>query len=266
MNITFSSCFYIIKSKFEPEIYIQWMNNFISIVNNFYLVIYTDENSVSFIDTKNNPKIKVIIKPIEKFYNYKYKEYWKKNHEKNYLLRDLINWKINMLWCEKLWFVNETIENKYFDTEFYGWCDIGYFRNYPDSITTDKLQSWPNSDKIEILNKDKIYYACVTNNSNYLTFLNDIVKNKNSLGLPVIPIPDDQNSISGGFFILYKNKISWWTTIFDSKLYLYFKNDYLVKDDQIIILDCVLSNTSDFELIQNESNYNPWFIFHKFLL
>ena len=76
MSITFSSCFYIIKSKFEPAKYVEWMDNFISIVNNFNLVIYTDENSSQFIKTNNNPKIKVIIKPLEQFYNYKYKDYW----------------------------------------------------------------------------------------------------------------------------------------------------------------------------------------------
>ena len=74
MSITFSSCFYIIKSKFDPSIYIAWMNNFISIVNNFNLVIYTDDNSRKYIDTKDNHKITVIIKPIEQFYNYKYKD------------------------------------------------------------------------------------------------------------------------------------------------------------------------------------------------
>ena len=62
MSITFSSCFYILKSKFDKTTYINWMNNFISIVNEFYLVIYTDENSVKYINTKNNPRIKIIIK------------------------------------------------------------------------------------------------------------------------------------------------------------------------------------------------------------
>ena len=64
MSITFSSCFYIIKSKFDPSTYINWMNNFISIVNNFNLVIYTDENSSQYINVKGNPKIKVIINTV----------------------------------------------------------------------------------------------------------------------------------------------------------------------------------------------------------
>ena len=109
MSITFSSCFYIIKSKFDPSIYINWMNNFLSIVikneNNFNLVIYSDENSSKYIDTKGNPKIKVVLKPIDQFYNFKYEAFWIENHKKNFLLNDKSNWVLNMLWSEKIWFV-----------------------------------------------------------------------------------------------------------------------------------------------------------------
>ena len=96
MSITFSSCFYIIKSKFDPSTYINWMNNFISMVNNFNLVIYTDDNSAKYIDTKGNPKIKVIVKPIEEFYNFKYNHYWIENHKRNFLLNDKSNWVLNI--------------------------------------------------------------------------------------------------------------------------------------------------------------------------
>ena len=91
MSITFSSCFYIMDSKFGYEKYIEWMRNFISIVNNFNLVIYTDENTIKYIDTKNNPKIKLVIKPFEEFHNYKYKDFWIENHKKNSLLNDKSN-------------------------------------------------------------------------------------------------------------------------------------------------------------------------------
>ena len=120
MSITFSSCFYIIKSKFDPTTYINWMNNFLSIINNkknkcnFNLVIYSDDNSAKYIDTKGNQKIKVVIKPIEQFYNYKYEQFWIENHKKNFLLNERSNWILNMLWSEKIWFVKETAERKYF--------------------------------------------------------------------------------------------------------------------------------------------------------
>jgi hypothetical protein len=266
MSITFSSCFYIIQSKFDPSLYVAWMNNLISIVNQFNLVIYTNANSARYIDTKRNPKIKVIIKPLENFHNYKYKDFWIENHKKNALLNDKSSWELNMLWSEKIWFVKETIERNIFETDFYGWCDIGYFRNRPNDLHTIQLNNWGNN-KIHINNNiNKICYACINNDNNYVNFLYQLVNNKNSNGLPTKEIPANQNSIAGGFFFLHKDKINWWTTTYDTKLHLYFKHNYLVKDDQIILVDCILSNVDMFTLFR-ENNYNldNWFMFQRIL-
>ena len=269
MSITFSSCFYIIKSKFESCLYIEWMNNFISIVNNFNLVIYTDENSFKCIpeNAKNNFKIKIIIKPLDQFYNYKYKNFWIKNHEKNILLNDKSSWELNMLWAEKIWFVKECIERKYFETDWYGWCDIGYFRNRANDLNTSLLSTWASNDKISLFDRKKISYACITNDDGYMKYLYKVVNNKNMNGLPVQPIPPYQNSVAGGFFILYKNNINWWAKTFDDKLELYFKNNYLVKDDQIILVDCILSNLNNFTLFrENNPLLDNWFMFQRILL
>ena len=266
MSITFSSCFYIIKSKFDPSIYIQWMNNFISIVNNFNLVIYTDENSRKYIETNGNPRITVVIKHIEQFYNYKYKDFWIANHRKNLLLNDKSCWELNMLWSEKVWFVKDTIERKLYETEFYGWCDIGYFRNRPEDTHTSKLTNWPNSDKVNRLNPDKIYYAGINNDNGYMNYLHKIVNNKNALGLPAQQIPVRQKSIAGGFFICHKDKLSWWVDTYNNRLELYFKNDYLVKDDQIIVVDCVLSHVEQFALFrERRPMLDNWFMFQRIL-
>ena len=266
MSITFSSCFYIIKSKFDSSTYIQWMNNFLSIVNNFNLVIYTDETSVGCIDTKNNPNIIIIIKPLEQFYNYKYKEYWIKNHKTNIYLNDKSCWELNMLWSEKIWFVNETIQNNYFDTEFYGWCDIGYFRNRNEDLHTSKLINWPNYSIISTFDKNKVYYALVNNDNNQMSYLNKLISNKNNLGLPVNPIPPIQVSVAGGFFILHKTKINWWTKTYDLKLELYFKNNYLVKDDQMILIDCIFTDINNFVLFKENNIYlDNWFMFQRLL-
>ena len=243
------------------------MNNFISIVNNFNLVIYCDEHSVKYINTKNNPNIKVIVKPMEEFYNYKYKEFWIKNHNNNTLLKDKIEWDVNMLWSEKIWFVNETIQNKYFDTELYGWCDIGYFRNDEKDMHTDFLSNWPNKIRVNELDTNKIYYACINNNNGQLKYLHKIIDNKNSIGLPIQPIPPHQQSIAGGFFILHKDKMQWWREIYETTLSSYFTHNYLVKDDQIILVDCIFSNMEKFNLIkENNQKYNNWFLFQRFLL
>ena len=266
--VTFSSCFYIIKSKFKPELYVEWMNHFVSIVNNFNLVIYTDENSFKYIDTRENPKIKVIIKPMEQFYNYRYKDAWIKNHHANpTFLTENTEWKLNMLWSEKVWFVNETVTNKYFDTEYYGWCDIGYFRNRSNDLSTKHLLNWPNNDKILKMDKNKIHYACIINSIGIMMSIEKLINNKNTLGLPNMPIPSQQQSVAGGFFILHKTKINWWTNVYADKLNLYLKHNYVVKDDQIIIIDCIYSHKEHFRLYREKHDiFDNWFMFQRLLL
>lgn len=258
--ITFSSCFYILKSKFGPGTYITWMNNLISIVNNFNLVIYTDESSSKFIKTNNNPLIKIIIKPSHEFYCYQYKDAWIKNHEQNYLLKNLSGWELNMLWSEKINFVFETSQQKYFDTEFYGWCDIGYFRNRSNDTSTSLLGAWPSNDKINALDKTKIHYACVNNNKSYLNYLCKLVYSKSE-------IPPDQISIAGGFFILHKNLVEWWKNTYYTKMDEFLKNGLLIKDDQIIIANCIFSDLKNFCLHgENLNRLDNWFMFQRILM
>jgi len=277
MSITFSTCFYIIKSKFDENIYSEWMSNLFSIVNHFNLVIYTNKKSFQIIQNindknnliKNNSNIKIVIKSMKNFYNYQYKKYWIKNHKKNELLKNT-SWKLNMLWSEKIWFVKKTIEKKYFDTEFYGWCDIGYFRNRYNDLHSNNLSNWGNN--IEFFkkihnNKRKICYACINNNDNYMKQFSQFINDKNDKGLPKQEIPVNQQSFAGGFFILHKDKIKWWSTTYDDKLKLYFKNNYLVKDDQFIIADCILSNLEHFSLFrENNLEFDNWFMFQRILL
>jgi len=267
MSITFSSCFYIMESKFTPSKYIEWIKNIILIANNFNLVIYTDQNTVKYIDTKFKPNIKIVIKPINEFYNYKYKKQWIHNHENNTLLNKVSCWELNMLWAEKINLVKETIERTYFETDFYGWCDIGYFRNRRDfNLDTNlyELMNWPNVDKINALDKNKIVYACINNDDGYINDLIQIVHNKNTHGLPTIPIPPYQHSIAGGCFILHRNMINWWFSTFNQTLESYFKYHYLVKDDQIIIADCVFSNLDKFTLYKEyQPPYDNWFMFQR---
>jgi hypothetical protein len=240
----------------------------LSNVNNYNLVVYCDYSSykdlVKYID---NPRIMIIIKPHNQFYTYRYRTDWITNHDKNNLLNSYIDWKLNMLWSEKIHFVHETMNNKYFDTDFYGWCDIGYFRGRPNDLSREELVMWPNPEKIKNLNKEKIYYACVNNDREYMKMLTLLINDKNDDGLPKTPIPPNQMSIAGGFFICHKDKVTWWRDTMDKKLALYFKNKYLVKDDQIIVADCALSNLKHIMLCkENNDQYDNWFMFQRLML
>jgi hypothetical protein len=206
----------------------------------------------------NNPNIRVIILELEEFYNYKYKDFWIKNHKDNIELNTKISWEVNMLWNEKIAFVKKTYQLYNKNDNWYGWIDIGYFR-------TGILLNWPNYNKIENLNKSKIYYALINNNSNEINNLFQLILDKDVNGLPKNPIPPNQQSIAGGFFLIYNNNIEWYNNLHDKKLNLYIDNNKLVKDDQIIIIDNIVSNFKQFSLIKEVNKYDHWFLFKRYL-
>lgn len=268
MSITFSTCWYNFKAKYDSSIYQHWIDNMLSNVNNYNLVVYCDCEGFNVLEKyANNSRIRIIIQPHDQFYTYKYKSEWISNHEKNDLLKDMMGWEVNMLWSEKIHFVYKTMINNYFDSEFYGWCDIGYFRGRENDLSNLELEMWPNSEKIMQLNPDKIHYGRVNTDEEYIKSITQLISDKNDLGLPSTQIPADQTFVAGGFFICHRNKVEWWRNTVDEKLSLYFKHNYLVKDDQTILTDCVLSDFQSFELYhETDSRYDRWFVFQRFLL
>lgn len=272
--ITFSTCWYIIKSKFDEKTYINWIQNLLLIVNNFNLVIYTNNESFKLLKkiiNFSNKKIKIIIKPFEDFYMYKYKDFWIKNHENSNLnLHKITDWKLNMLWNEKIFFVNETIKNKYFDTQHYGWCDIGYFRNRINDLHTKNLLKWPNDTKLsdDLFNDNNIHYGCVQNNTiTYVKLMNEIKTHYIEKRLNQPTVQFEEKCFAGGFFILKSDLIDNYIKVYDEKIMYYFMNNYIVKDDQIILMDIIFTNPNMF-YIHTEDNpkFDNWFMFQRLLL
>jgi hypothetical protein len=272
--LTLSTCWYILKSKFDSKTYLSWIKNILSIVNNFNLVIYTDKESfkqlINVLDISNK-KIKIIIKPIEDFYTYRYKDFWIKNHERSNLnLHSHTDWKLNMLWNEKVFLVNETISNKYFDTLYYGWCDIGYFRNRKNDLHTKHLSRWPNNTKLlnSNFNDSYIHYGCIQNNTiTYVKLSNDIKAHYINKLTSQPSIQFEESCFAGGFFILKRQLINIYVRLYDEKLMYYFVNNFIIKDDQTIIMDIIFKNPELFNIhTEDDVRFDNWFMFQRLLL
>ena len=273
-TITFSTCWYQFRAKFDFSVYAPWIRNMLSNVRAYNLVIYTDEAGCAAFDfhayAAVNPRIRVVIKPFESFRNYALKERWIANHAKNVLLNKWVDWRVNALWSEKVHFVRETVAKRYFDTDYYGWCDIGYFRGRTSGPLQDlpmsQLRGWPNPDKIAVLNPDKIYYGCVNND---WTQIECCIRTINGND-PLQPGLDPRlNFIAGGFFMLHKTKAEWWAVTYDAKLHQHLSRGRTIKDDQQIIADCVFSKDtqSHFHICREEgSKYDVWFLFQRALI
>lgn len=261
-SITFVTCFYKLKSKFNAETYCIWMRNLLLSVNHFNLVIFTNKESRKYLPLVDNDKIIIIEKNIEDFYNYQYKNYWEENHKTNHMLNDnsiwKTSWELNMLWSEKIAFVKEVVDKQYFSTPFYGWIDIGYFRN-------SKSENWPQNSIINAFDKDRIYYGVVQNNNNNILYIKQQVNNRTPSGLLKQNVHPQCVSIAGGFFIIHKEKINYWFQLYDLTLKKYLFNQIQVKDDQTILVDCIFSNdTKDhFYLFRDLTldDDTKWFLF-----
>ena len=298
INITFSTCWYNLKNRHGASLHIEWMRGFIRIVKRFYLVIYTGQETYNFIvrevnklDTETRSRIKVVIKPYTAFYNYKYAEYWIKNNDNpECKLYNVSDWRLNMLWCEKVHFVNETIQRRYFDrdTEYYGWCDIGYFRDtlLPRyTMLTDAQTSysniirdkWPNPEKLNALDKTRVYYGCNVS-PNYMSialkYYSEHFHPSNidiETDLPRTIYDKRPHFISGGFFITGREKMKWWSRTFQTTLEKYISHNVVIQDDQHLISDCIFRNNNsdaDFCIVKvNQTSPDKlWFLFRDILL
>jgi len=275
--VTFSTCWYVVKSKFPVTTYLEWIKNLFSIINNFNLVLYTDIDGFNSLKPilitenyiKNQDKIKIIIKPMTEFYGYKYKENWIRNHNTSELpLHKKIDWELNMLWCEKIHFVNSTINNKYFNTRFYGWCDIGYFRELSHN-KLNAFKSWPSPLTLLFNFPNKIHYGCVQKDQiKYKMLQDNIIKHysyNNHITKKTSPCNSkhiEEVCFAGGFFILTKQLAEIYIRMFDAKIQYYFNNRFTIKDDQQIIMDCIFTNPQLFQIHFSEN----WFMFQELLL
>ena len=265
MSITFSTCWYSLKAKFPETTYLEWMDNLLSSVHRYFLVLYTDQQNYTYFFAKygENKKIKIIIRPFEEFYMMQHKDFWIQNHKKNTLLNQRVDWQVNMLWSEKVHFVENTRVSEYFPpTDWYGWIDIGYFRCRPgQDITKEMLQDFPKPHILNGFNPHKIHYALVNPNLSYIYSLMNLIQHSDQ------SIPYNQISIGGGCFIAPRNKVEEWKNTYTAKLEQYIQEGRLVKDDQIILADCIFRDIGlqNFELHFDQRvspyKFDIWFTF-----
>ena len=267
--ITIVTAWYNFSNKYGISNYRNWIDNFLGNAN-CNIIIFTNIDSILMLqDYITKPNIYIIIKEITDFLTYKYSSYWKKDLlSSDNPLKGKISWEVNMLWNEKINFVKHAMDINRFNTEMYAWCDIGYFRCRPNvDINKEQIRKWPNMDIIKTLNKDKIYYNMANKLRSYTSIIYKMARTRNKFDLPEVPIPHDQYSISGGFFVIHKNKIDFWHNLYYNRLYKYLKYNYLVKDDQIILIDCIVNNASHFKVIEQEDeDKDLWFTFSTYLL
>jgi len=282
--ITFATAWYDLGAKFAKEQYYVWAVTLLQNVRNFNLVVYVeDAQSAQLIrdlaaNATATSRIYVIIHPFNELPLYcTHRAQFEANHLQNTELNMRVSWKLVLLWCSKQYFV-ETTENRignsgfpHIATEYYGWMDIGYFRSRisKGELSGEQIRQFPNNNKLrQLMARDKIHYGLV--NPAVIETLKGYVKERDVNGLPKMPIPTNQISVAGGFFILASGGPSRiWREQFETHLAKYFAARRIIKDDQYVLIDLILMNPFVFQLWVESpivAARDPWFIFQRLLI
>jgi hypothetical protein len=282
--ITFATAWYDLGAKFAKEQYYVWAGTLLKNVRKFNLVVYVeDADSAQLIRelSANNSRVYIIIFPFNDLPLYRtHGPQFEFNHMGNVELNGRVSWKLVLLWCSKQFFVENT-ENHMGTpptpgfpngvTNYYGWMDIGYFRSRGGKreLTGEQIREYPNSDRLRTLMlPTKIHYGLV--NPAVMETLKGYASRRDAeTGLPKIPIPSNQISVAGGFFILGSGGPSRiWREQFETHLFRYFAGSRTIKDDQYILIDLILLNPMVFQLwVESpQTSPDPWFLFQRLLM
>lgn len=271
-SLILTTCWYPVGAKFGHSVYETWIDNILSTVVNYKLVVYTDQECFQRWSQVYSccPNLHFVMYPLEEFELYRKMgvDFWIHNHNRNNCVNSLVHWKVNLIWCQKVWLVERTAQMCWFGENaqetWYGWVDIGYFRcRLGMDVPKQKLVEIPAQGCLERLDQAKIHYLLVNRNDKEVNRLKEIV----ARGLF---LPDNQISFGGGCFLLYGDlQATRWREMFDDMFQHYVECGHVVKDDQVVVSTCIFREwTRVFEIHRPPNNYSfdPWFYMTAVLL
>lgn len=258
--ITIVSCFYLLEnSKHENINYVFWLINFFKIETP--KIIYTDKKTFDKLFFKIKPitHLKFIICEIEDFKTHKLlvNQDWNKQHDKD-PEKKIHNINLYKIWNEKTEFLNKSIKNNYFNSEYFFWCDAGIFR---DENLQQKYRNWPNLSKLK-QHKDKLL----------LLEINKFSKSETQSKLPIDFTR--VNRIGGGIFGGNIKTLNIWIKDYYKIFKLFLDHNLFVGKDQNIMANVYIEQLiykNYIELIKPNDYFiknkgNIWFYLLDYLL
>ena len=236
------------KKKYDTSLYLQWINNYMNLIKDTPLVIYTNsENIKNIIENIRKDYLnltKIINVDINSLHCYKYIKYFENDYNRdNERYHDPL---LYLIWNNKTAFMYDAYNNNYFNTDYYAWTDIGMIRD----LNTFKLlnNKFPNnnlkikSDKVYLLEIEKFENAELNYNNN-------------------IPFIFTNNRCGGGVILCSKYIIKDWFIIYYNMLDNFIENNIFSGKDQNILNNIYIKYRNNLiELIIPEKNIiDKWF-------
>jgi FkbM family methyltransferase len=210
------------------DTYLHWMRNTLSL--NCKIVIYTEEKFIEEIEgyrKEFDPSFEntVLIKePLEQLYYYKHyydkffdlmnsEDFRNKTHSD---VPEMIRPLYNIIMFNKVEFLKDVKDKRYFDNDLLMWVDAGGLR---DNIGKYKGEIWPSLDKVNQLDNSKVTFFSHSKNI--------IVNNKESHALSQVRF------IQGTAFMVPSNLIDSLAQEFKTTVDECLENGYIGSDEKI---------------------------------
>lgn len=257
MDYTIVTAFYLMKSKFHPDKYKEWISNFLQL--NMNCILFTNQETKQWFGEwmdLSNKNIHLEILEIDDFITAKYD--WNKQYEmdeeKNHS-RELY-----MIWNEKINLLKISTEKNPYGTEWFLWCDMGSLRQ---SIF-DK-ENFKNSSMLKNLDIHKTYFFRIPYTGVYRDkcFLNNLNK--------YLIRRCDLKIIQGGFILTNLSTCSKVHKEYYNLLDEKYNLNLFIGKDQYIYLSLVLQSIfiQVIEIYHHkfiQSFNDDWFFVYPFML
>lgn len=256
MTTTIVSCFYLIKSKFPPNKYLEWIQNFFYV--DFHCVIFCDNESKNFItesipETKNSTNIIFKILNISDFEISRYD--WENDLKIDPEIKKGVNHSIELykIWGEKIFFLEKAILSNEFNSSYFLWIDIGSFRCDKLILNEIKANKFPQSHNFR---DGKMSMFKISN------FKESEQQNVNIIDKRFI-----KRNVYGGLFGGDKTAIQLFKKKYTQLLEEFKTKKIFAGKDQSVYNFLVLQNPELIHTIDAHKvnkKYDPWFCFHYY--
>lgn len=226
--------------------YMMWMKNLLYFDTN--MVIYTEEKFKNFIIEQrkkidnNLEKTIIIIDNLENLDTYKL--FYKKvkdlmedvdfKNKKHFNVPEMTEPLYNIIIFNKLYFIKNAIENKYFNSDMFIWCDAGVLRDN----NFEHKKEFPNVEKINQGYNDKVTFF-----SHQIDFtIND---------RPFHLLSQFRYIHGGCFFVPSNNKIDNLIDKFNVLVNQYLKTGYVGSEEKYLDF-CFLDNKDEYNIVKSD--------------
>ena len=252
-KLTFVTSYYMIDSKYPKQNYLEWIDNFFRIIklDNCNLFVFTDMNSMPYLERYKLENVTFIIYEFKHFYTSQFDEYWQACFNAD-AEKKIHNVNLYKLWSEKTFMIEKVMSINRANWVY--WIDIGCVRDLTVRI------EFPNIKKLTSF--DKITLGCIGQ------FVKEDYKVENGISNRFMRpgVIAGKGVIQGGFFGGSAEYLKMWIELYRQELNFFMSNGLYGGKDQYIMTNIYFKHPELFNLVEYDGVIyrNAWFGFLEY--